>query len=217
MGMWGIHMGMPPLFAGCSISLVSGYRSYSGEETITPVSWFTSDTGHYLFNTKIDVFKNHFSGLMIVKPEPNESYRVVFITEVGLKIFDMGFLPDSQVNIHYMMDAMNRKKLIKILSNDISLVLMNGLKVRKPEMLAHTNPNHIVFRYRNGNRRNDYLLSEDSKKPYLAKQTACFTNKVKAELYGNPVSGIDSVKIKHYHLRLSIDLYRINEHNHVTE
>ena len=34
-----------------------------------PVSWFHSDTSHYLFNTKIDILKNHFSGLMVIKPE----------------------------------------------------------------------------------------------------------------------------------------------------
>jgi hypothetical protein len=216
----GRHTGLPLLLLplllllllnSCSISLFNGYHHQANYTGKAPASWFLSDTGHFLFNTKIDLMKNHFSGLMIIKPVTGGSYRVVFITEVGLKIFDMEFLPDKQVKVHYLMDAMNKKALIKTLTNDISLVLMNRLSDGQPDVLRHRNSQDIIYRYRDKSRKSFYHLNEVNDRPYQVKQTAGIINKVKAELYGNPASGIDSVKITHYNLRLSINLYRIIE------
>ncbi len=212
-------IGLPLLLtiSSCSLSLFPGYHRQNESVAITPVSWFQPDSAHFLFNTKVDLMKNHFSGLMVVKPYPNGSYRVVFITEVGLKIFDLEFLPDSQVKAHFIMDAMNRKSLVNTLSNDISLVLMNGLQGIQPEVLGLTDSQDLVFRYKKGNRKNYYFIGADCNKPYLARQVAGITNKVSAHLYGNPVTGIDSVKIKHDNFRLAIILYRIIENNHAAE
>jgi len=206
-----------PLFYSCSISLFPDYHRQAETGAIAPASWFQSDSSHFLFNTKIDLMKNHFSGLMVVKPFPDSSYRVVFLTEVGLKIFDMEFMPDRQVKVHYMMDAMKRKALVNTLSNDISLVLMNGLQRIQPEVLGLNDSLDLVFRFKNGRRKNCYYVTTQSNRPYLARQVAGISRKVTADLYGNPHTGIDSVKIKHDNLRLAISLYRIIENPHAAE
>jgi|GEM_PF-727353 hypothetical protein len=206
------------LFANaCSLSLFPGYHPQPDTRTVAPVSWFQPDSGHLLFNTKIDLMKKHFSGLMVVQPDSGSAYRVVFLTEVGLKIFDLEFLPDRQVKVHYVLEAINRKTLIHTLSGDISLVLMNGLSLTEPEILGHKDGRDVIFRYRNGKERNYYYVSESTDKPYQARQTGCVTNKVRAEFYGKPATGLDSIKIKHDNLRLSIELYRIIEIEYVAE
>ena len=94
----GKYMGLPLLiihflmYSGCSFGLLEGYQK-TEQVSIAPVSWFKTDSDHLLMNTTIDVMKNHFSGLMVIKSLTNGGYRVVFITEVGLKIFDMEFVP----------------------------------------------------------------------------------------------------------------------------
>jgi hypothetical protein len=176
-----------------------------------------ADTGHFLFNARIDLMKNHFSGLMVVKPYAVGSYRVVFLTELGMKVFDMEFLPDREVKIHYIMESMNRKALVKTLTNDISLVLMNGLSGLDYELLARHHSTDTIFRYRDKRKRNYYYTAGTADKPYFLKQTSCITNKVRADLCGTD-AGIDSVKITHYNIRLAIALYRIREeYNDVAE
>jgi hypothetical protein len=209
-----LHVFMPLLLlaSGCSLSLFPGYHRQPDCALSGPVSWFRADSGHFLFNTEIDVFKKHFGGIMVVKPFENGSYRVVFITEVGLKIFDMEFLPDSLVKVNYIMEAMNKKALVNTLSNDIGLVLMNGLpSAGTPIILGRRKSDDAIFKYHLKKSKVLYFLHNTGNKPYFVKQTGCITNKVKADLDGNNNTGIDSVKIKHYNLRLSINLYRINE------
>jgi hypothetical protein len=206
------------LFTSCSVSIFNGYHQNVTDTYNAPVSWFQSDTGHYLFNSKIDLMKNHFSGLMVIKPLAGGIYRVIFITEVGLKIFDMEFFPDQEVKVHYIMDAMNKKALIKTLSNDISLVLMNRYGNIKPDLLHEKASGDVVFRYRDKGRKCYCYVSDSSSMPYRVLQTGGIANKVNANLYGDNASGIDSVIISHYNFRLSIGLYRINEEtNDVTE
>lgn len=208
---------LPLLLNSCSLSLFPGYHRQAETDAVAPASWFQSDSSHFLFNTKIDLMKDHFSGLMVVKPFPDSSYRVVFLTEVGLKIFDLEFMPDRQVKVHYMMDAMNRKALVNTLSNDISLVLMNGLQRLQPEVLGLKDSHDLVFRFKIGSRKNCYYVASQNNRPYLARQVAGISRKVTADLYGNPHAGIDSVKIKHDNLRLAISLYRIIENPHAAE
>jgi len=201
---------------GCSVAIFNDYHRLPDYKGNTPVSWFQSDTAHSLFNTKIDLMKNHFSGLMVIKPLAGASYRVVFITEVGLKIFDLEFFPDREVKLHYIMDVMNRKALIKTLSNDISLLLLNGL-TGQPKVMSKKNSPGAIFRYRYKGKKNYVHLKEKHAMPFYVKQTSCLSNKVRVNLYGKPGSGLDSVKIKHYNLRLSLDLYRIKENQYVVE
>ncbi len=206
------------LFNACSVALFNGYRPKDDFSGNLPRSWFAADSGHFLFNTSIDLMKNHFSGIMVIKPVADGYYRVVFITEVGLKIFDMEFSPDRQTKVHYMMDAMNKKGLVNTLSNDISLVLMNGLSDVQPDILEKRDSEDVIFRYREQKTRSYYFLSGAHDKPYMAKQTGSISNKARADLFGSNHTGIDSVKITHYNLGLSINLYRINEEsNHVAE
>lgn len=204
------------LISGCSVSFFNGYQKdplYVGGD---PVSWFRTDSGHFLFNTKIDMMKNHLSGLMVIKPLASGSCRVVFITGVGLKLFDMEFFPEKPVQVHYIIDAMNRRALVNTLTNDLELVLMTRVKARKPGVLRHRHSQDIVFRYRDKGRKNDYTVALPDERPYQALQTAGIFRKVKADFSGSVPAGLDSVKIDHFNIRLKINLYRIiEENNHV--
>lgn len=201
----------------CSVSLFQGLRP-ADDVVTSPVSWFKSDTAHFLFNTKIDVLKNHFSGLMVIKQVGADNYRVVFITEVGLKIFDMEFFPDRETKVHYIMDAMNKKALVRTLSNDISLMLMNRYSGKTPAVLHERDSREVVFEYSDQGRKNYYHLAGTAVHPYRVRQSSGITNKVRAELYGTEKTGIDSIKITHYNFKLSINLFRIiEETNHVAE
>jgi hypothetical protein len=217
----GRHMGLPLLLLllnGCAANLFNGYQRSPAATEIVPVSWFQTDTGHFLFNTKIDLLNNHFSGLMVVKPVSTDNYRVVFITETGLKIFDMEFFPDKEVKVHYVMDAMNKKALIKTLSSDISLVLMNRLLCCKPILLKDKHSGDTIYKYHDQKKRNYYFMEGTKSKPSHVKQASWISNKVSADFYGSESSGIDSIRITHNNFRLSIYLFRIiEETNHAAE
>lgn len=195
--------------SGCSVSVFNGLRPRHGVP-VTVDSWFKPDTGHFLFNTRIELMKKHYSGLTVIKSDSSGSYRMVMITEVGLKLLDMELPSNGQTpRVYYVMDALNRKALIRTLSSDLNLVLMNGYLGLEPRLLEKRKSGTEVTRYRKKCRKYDYYLQPDSRFPETAVYTSGIRKKVKADYFGNPRNSIDSVKLEHTGLKLKIELYRI--------
>jgi len=212
-----IHIGLPLLmfmfcFSGCSFGLLEGYQK-SEQVSVTPVSWFKTDSDHLLMNTNIDVMKNHFSGLMVIKSLTNGGYRVVFITEVGLKIFDMEFVPGETVKVHYFMEALNKKILIRTLSADLKLLLFQPQENEKPVMY-NSSPGQIMARYKHKRKRDYYEIAAVTGKPVQAYQVSGTSKKARIDYYSRDGIQIDSVNIVHYHVNLRIGMYLIHENSH---
>jgi len=202
----------------CSIALFPGYKAANHNIHTVPESWFNADTSHYLFNTKIDILKNHFSGLMVVKPMGSDTFRVVMITETGLKILDLELFPDNAPKVHYVMDAMNRKALIKTLSGDIRLALMNHAHHERPRFLTDKKTGNAVYNYKFQGRRFYYFMKKNELLPYQAKQSRGISNQVDASFFGKNETGPDSIIISHQNIALKVHLFRIiEETSHVDE
>lgn len=202
----------------CSVSLFTGYHRSGENADRLPVSWFKADTGYYLFNTDIDIMKNHFSGLTVIKPSGNDTCRVVFITEVGLKIFDMELYSSGRYKVHYIMSAVNKKPLIKILAEDMSTITMNGLSGIQPGHFLMNNSDDNVYLYRYNGKKRYYHVKRTAVHPYHITRTSGISNKTEAAFYSESATSVDSIKILHHGLKMSMSLYRINERtNHVAE
>ena len=154
------------------------------------------------------MMKRHFSGLMVIKPLPDEAYRVIFITEVGLKIFDMEF-NRREVIVHYFMEAMNKKTLVNTLTRDIGLILMREHTAQTPVVLHERSSGAPVLKYRENGRRVYYRLDETGRASGIV-QSGKILNKVKADFYSAGNNRVDSIFIAHYHVNLTIKLSRIS-------
>lgn len=71
------------------------------------------------YNLKMDLMKKHFSGLLLVKRMDEQSYRTVFTTYFGLRVFDFEFIGDS-LTVHYCMEPLYKEKVITLFRNDFS-------------------------------------------------------------------------------------------------
>ena len=196
---------------GCSFGLMEGYQK-TEQVSIAPVSWFKTDSDHLLMNTSIDVMKNHFSGLMVIKSLINGGYRVVFITEVGLKIFDLEFVPGETARVYYLMDALNKKILIRTLSADLRLMLIQPQEDEIP-VFYHSPSGQKMARYKHKRKRDYYEISAVTGKPVQAYQVSGTSKKARIDYYSRDGVQIDSVTIIHYHVNLRIGMHLIHENS----
>src|SRR5690606_41821271 len=61
--------------------------------------YFSNADIDYIYKASINVYGNHFSGLLILKKIEESKHRVAFTTEMGNKLFDFTFAENSfQVN-----------------------------------------------------------------------------------------------------------------------
>lgn len=133
--------------------------------------------------------KKHFSGITVIKPLDRGNNRVIMITETGLKILDMEFFPDSAPAVHYIMEPLNKKMLIRVLSRDLSMILA----------------------YPAGTVKYLYAREPGNNNPAMAMMSKRGRIKAGVYFYGNNNSGLDSLKLTHKNIDLSIRLYRIHE------
>ena len=210
------QIGLPLLmfilcFSGCSYGLLEGYQN-TENVSVTPVSWFKTDSDHILMNTTIDVMKNHFSGLMVIKSLSNDGFRVVFMTEVGLKIFDMEFVPGKPEQVYYFMDALNKKKLVKTLTADLKLLLIQPQG--HENLLLYDSPSgQKMARYKHKRKRDYYAISAVTGKAVQAYQVSWISKKARVDYYSRDGMKLDSVNIVHYHVNLRIGMHLINENS----
>jgi hypothetical protein len=153
---------------------------------------------------------------MVIRCLPSNAHRIIFITAIGLKIFDIEHTTEDKFIIHYLLDALNRKSLVKTLKNDIDLLLMNGLKGIIPEILQKKSTGEVVLKYVNNNRKYYFTFSNETALKEQVIQKTVLSKKVRADYFGNKITGIDSVKISHYRFKLSILMNRIIE-DHAAE
>lgn len=95
-----------------------------------------------IYKTGVNAYGHYLSGLLVVKSYQNENSRILFTTEMGVKLFDFEF-KDQEFIIHHCIDKLNRKPVLKLLEKDFSLMMARGLKGKK--VLLQEKENLKVF------------------------------------------------------------------------
>ena len=171
-------------------------------------SWFRHDAGRYLFQSTIDIYKNNFTGLIFVKPM-GDSYRILFITEMGIKIFDMEFFRNSDFKVHYCIEDLNRKAIINTLGNDLTLMLFNIAEEGKIKIMQEKKEGKLIVKSKDRDGTRYCTLDKQANKVEELIKTGTFSNKVIIKFSGKTEP--DSIIISHYNLKLKIQLTRLHE------
>ena len=148
---------------------------------------------------------------MIIKPFPENSYRVLYITEVGIKIFDMEFFSNGNFKLHYCLEALNKKSIIKTLKNDIGLILNSFPEKNKINMMKDRQTDRTVIKTRDETGVKYYFLMDKTNQADEIIQTRGLLKKVNMHLYSGNGIRVDSIKISHYNMNLNINLLKLNE------
>jgi hypothetical protein len=200
------------LLTGCSYPQFNSFQRTS--EAVISLNdvkpWFVEGQDHYLFSAEIDIYRNHFGGMMVIKYLSKESCRVVYITEVGIKVFDMEFFTNGDFKLHYCLDAINRKIIIKTLKKDIGLMLSNIPSNNKITLSEDRKKNETLLKSMGHDGTKYYLLNNKSLRVEEILTKKSLQKKVEIRYFYSQ-SELDSVRIKHYNIRLRINLSRINE------
>lgn len=116
------------LLSGCAISKykrLSCDKIVMNEGDLAPV---IPVSGLVKYKTSIDILKNHLTGLLIVKKTDSLTTRIVFVTELGMKMFDFE-AKDGQIHAVYVFDPLNKPVLIDALKRNFNnLLLLNAYR-----------------------------------------------------------------------------------------
>lgn len=173
--------------------------------------WFRNLDSYSLFNASVTMRKNHTTGIMVIHPLPVGGHKVVFMTEFGLKIFDMEFNDTGDLKLHYCMPALNRKPVIKVLGSDIGMITGNGITDRFLSALYDRQTGDVIYRFRSKRKRYFHIVGSETRKVSSVIRTSSTFRKVRADFYGKGGNLPDSILLEHDHMNLIIKLTHINE------
>lgn len=115
------------VLTGCTFGHYRGLKEVANANSVHPKPIFGDNFSSFLFKTNITVYGKDFSGLLVTKQMTPQDYRVIFTTELGMKLFDFEF-KDTAFTLHYCVPMFNKPKLLKLIQQDIETLLMNNLQ-----------------------------------------------------------------------------------------
>jgi len=125
------------------------------------------------FKASIDVLNKHFSGIVIVKQTDSITTHVIFVTELGMKMFDLE-KKDTSLNMVYVFEPMNKPKLINVLKTNFKNMLLMDV-YNKNSKTGFLKSKQKIYELINGKEKRYFLVTASNK---LTTQ-ATFLNKKK--------------------------------------
>ena len=191
--------------AGCTFGHYGRFKEITPAYASSPKSIFGENFNSFLFKTNITVYGKDFSGLLVTKQMSPQDYRVIFTTELGMKLFDFEF-KDTSFTLHYCVPQFNKPKLLKIIQQDIATLLMNDLLNKSFDNLTDSKNIYSIHRLKTNNFYNYYFTEKATKhivkiehsKKRIKKTIFTLTN------YENDIPG--NILIKHCDIKLKIEL-----------
>jgi hypothetical protein len=117
------------LFAAGCLTLKPGQKIPVNDDCKTILARHITNAD---YETKIDFFKKHLSGLLIFKALNDTTERAIFVTETGFKFFDLEYTPHT-FTVRYCLAALNKKPILALLKHDFGLLL--GMEHKEPVAL----------------------------------------------------------------------------------
>ncbi|MEJ2594573.1 MAG: hypothetical protein P8100_05480 [bacterium] len=98
-----------------------------------------------VYKSDMFIYGNELSGLMVMKRSSN-GFRVVFLSELGLKYFDMEFIPaENEVKVHFINSMLDRKPVRKKLKSGLELIFMMRHPKAKYQFYRDSGVSSMIF------------------------------------------------------------------------
>ncbi|AWV99161.1 hypothetical protein DJ013_13690 [Arcticibacterium luteifluviistationis] len=194
------------LLTACRVGHYNGLKPYEGDKEPVLKPIFEDRYNSYLFKANIKLYTKSFSGLLLTKQTEQGTYRVIFTTEMGMKLFDFEVNQEETI-VHYSVPQFDRPLFMKTIQKDMELLLMNGLKNKTPEVFKDKE-GRLVHKFSSGDEANYYFQEED-----LMRIEHTENNKQKIVFtLDNHTNGFpENISIQHYGFRLKIDLTNLKK------
>ena len=186
------------LLSGCAVSKYKHLhcdKIVMNGRNLAPV---VPASGLVKYKASIDVLKNHLTGILIVKRTDSLSTRLVFVTELGMKMFDFE-AKNNTLNAVFVFDPLNKPALIDALKRNFNNLLL--LNAYGQETAMCTKGNKRIFGIKSAKNKRYYTVEDtgtqaaslqetfhkrkrDSKTEYTYDKTTGLYTTIKTKQYG---------------------------------
>lgn len=196
------------LLTSCAIPIkykLTGQRKIS----TTDVQPLVLTKSTMLYKTQISLFNKYYTGMLLHKQTDSTTSHLVFVTEIGIKMFDIELKQDS-LKMVYCFEPLNKPKITHLLEEDMGLILLHQLLNQQGKIYTSNKEGTTLYTTKKNGKLYVYTTQENTNR--IAKSVVkgkLFTKQKTVYKFGAD-NLPESVSLKHKGLlRLKIKLNRI--------
>ena len=160
------------------------------------------------YDAGIDVVGKHISGLLLIKEMPDQSKRIVFTNEAGLTFFDLGFDVSGNFKVHYVIQQLDKKAVVRLLRDDFALLL--GLPFKNPVWQSWEMNGERYFGVSEKNENHYFITGKDCGSLHRLESASKRKKKLTIEMAGNDAQKPDSITLQHHTFAMKINLKKLD-------
>lgn len=192
------------LLSSCIYHKLSSYQKKSSY-TI-PANKFNNVERAVKYKTSIDVLNKHFTGLIIFKKTDAETRHLVFITELGMTMFDFVIKGDSMTPVS-VFEGLNKPQTINALVRNFETIFM--VKWVNKNLEKREKSGKVALYLKDGKHERFFLEDDGNMRSYQEQWVFYKHKKETRTLYS---LDYEHIKLKQYGLvKLYIEMNKINE------
>lgn len=198
-------------FISCKTYQLGNVKTVQNSEKTIENLYFSSNED-YVYKCQMDIYKNHVSGILIIKKISKKAHRVVLTTDFGNKMIDFE-LVDNDFKLNYVLPDLDKKIVINFLKNDFQKLLKRNFEVE------NVFADDLTKIYDSNNGKEVFFLSFNKENRLLKsivytkhrKEKINFTFEAKKPTFA------EKIEIQHKDFKINIKLFQITETEQETE
>lgn len=193
------------LFVSCKTYQLTDVKSIPNSEKTVENLYFSSNED-YVYKCQMDIYKNHVSGILIIKKINENFHRVVLTSDFGNKLIDFE-VSENDFKLNYVLPDLDKKIVINFLKNDFQELLRQKYRVNK----SFENENSKI--YLSKIEKKNYYLFFNKENNLLNQIIYTKNNKEKIDFSFDAKKHIfaDSLNLQHKDFKINIKLFQITE------
>ena len=193
----------------CSCSSTKGLGTTETSEgaSIQRFSPLGSISEPVLFKASIGIYKDHYSGLFLIKRMPEESsIRVLFLSELGLSLMDLEYRED-EFEVVNVQEFLNRPALLKTLQNDFRTLLLDLSTIDAYSVTEVENETGEMLTFKHRSQKYSYFCNENMGTYRIKRKKGMFKRVDIGLERGEDLN----IGIAHKGIKLHIDLHQLKQ------
>lgn len=193
------------LFISCKTYQLTDAKSVSTSEKTVENLYFSSKED-YVYKCQMDIYKNHVSGILIIKKINETTHRVVMTSDFGNKMIDFE-ISENDFKLNYVLPDLDKKMVINFLKKDFQELLRQKYSVSK----SFENENSTIYISKNDKK--TYYLFFDKENGFLKKMVYTQNNKEKIDFSfeAKKPTFAEMIDLQHKDFKINIKLFQITE------
>ncbi|RKS96876.1 hypothetical protein [Chryseobacterium defluvii] len=193
------------VLVSCKTFQLTDAKAVSNSEKTVENLYFSSGED-YVYKCQIDIYKNHVSGILIIKKLNETTHRVALTSDFGNKLIDFE-ISDRDFKVNYVIPDLDKKIVINFLKNDFQQLLKRQYPVsesfensQSKIYLSKIDKKSYYLFFNKGNGLLNKIIYTKNRKEKID-----FTFEAKKHIFA------DSIHLQHKDFKINIKLVQITE------